>query len=67
MSLTLRVVLSRGRQHGSEALRPARKQPMLVLTQPFAVSIARPIGEPGVVVPHAGICEGVARQRAILP
>ena len=38
---------------------------MLILTQPFAV--ARPGEEPGAVVPHAGICEGVARQRAILP
>jgi hypothetical protein len=32
----------------------------------FAVSIARPAGEPGAVVPHSGICEGGARQRAIL-
>ena len=40
---------------------------MLPVTAPFALSIARPVDEPGAVVPHAGICEGVARQRAILP
>ena len=40
---------------------------MPVLTQPFAVSIAPLDEEPGAVAPHAGIFEGVARQRAILP
>jgi hypothetical protein len=32
-----------------------------------AASIARSIEEPGAVIPHAGICEGAARQRAVLP
>ena len=40
---------------------------MLLVLTPCAVSIARSIEEPGAVAPHAGICEGVARQRAPLP
>ena len=40
---------------------------MRILTQPFAVSIARPDEEPGAVVPHAGIREGIARKWEILP
>jgi hypothetical protein len=38
-----------------------------LLNAPNAVSIARTLDEPGAVIPHAGISEGVARQRAILP
>lgn len=40
---------------------------MLLVLTPLAESIARSVDEPGAVIPHAGICEGAARQRAILP
>ena len=50
-----------------KALHSSRIDPMLPVTLPFALCIARLVEEPGTVVPHAGICEGAARQRAVLP